>query len=601
MTALVLLALSGPADAAVSGWVRASSTLIDSDNQRHPAEKAVDGLLSSGWGEGADGYGEGAWLDVDLGQLTEVNHVSIWPGNLSEGKKSYREYSRPRTLKITLQGGSEEVVKEVVLEDRVQRLDVAIEGGARKVRIDVVDAYEGFVFSDLFIAEVAVNFYRDPDRTAVIDAWLKSPDALARAEAHEEKIRENYNRINDADFGDSEALEFIMSQAADGADYVRQMVPQVVDVGYRAEAIPPDPVAIKALRKLKDPNAIPAIEMAALRSVGDVARDLTELSEIFYAHQELIGGPGFGAPAWGDEGWGPGNLRSFGEPLPIEVDEARRVYVADVGNNRVQRYKESGTYDRQWGPEADITNEWMGVGRPWYASGAAAGSEPGRFRNALDVELLPDKKAGDSMAVLDAYGAVQIFDPQGRRVGGWSVEIPGFPDDGVGGQAYLAWVAKKKKLVVVFRDRLFAYSLEGELLAEAELADGVPGAVEVGKNSKLYMAYDQYVVMYEWSGFKHGVIMGPEVLGEGYESMDITLDEKKKMWIVTDQGTVFKFKRPGKVDFTIQASEISLVYPRLAAREDLVWITDRDRIIALDAAQKRLDEEAAAEEAALEQ
>ena len=69
MTSLLLLLALPSADAAVSGSVRASSTLIDSDNQRHPADKAVDGLLSKGWGEGADGYGEGAWLDIDLGQL----------------------------------------------------------------------------------------------------------------------------------------------------------------------------------------------------------------------------------------------------------------------------------------------------------------------------------------------------------------------------------------------------------------------------------------------------------------------------------------------------------------------------------------------------
>ncbi len=594
MTSLLLLALLPTADAAVSGWIRASSTLVDSEGARHPAEAAVDGLLASGWGEGAEGYGEGAWLEIDLGQLTEVQRLSIWPGNLSEGEKSFREYSRPRTLRLTLSGGPEERTEEVVLEDRVQRVDLPIEGSARRVRIEVVDAYEGFVFSDLFIAEVAVNFHLSPDRTAALDAWLKSPAAQSRLEEHKAAVHEAYGAIKAADFGDEEALAFLMDQAGDGADFLRAMVPRLVDVGYRAQAIPPDPEAIKALRKLKDPNAIPALERAALRSVGGEEALYRELVQIFYAYQDLIGGPSFSVPAWGDEGWSPGQLQSFGEPLPLEVDSEGRIWVADVGNNRVQRFTPQGLVDKQIGPEPDISKDWMGGVRPWYVSGAASGDAPGRFRTVLDVELMPDKKLGERLATLDAYGRVQIFDTEGRRLGGWEVPIDGPPKDKLGGQAYLAWVGKKKLLMVVFLDQLYAYSPEGELLGQYTLSDGIPSAVEVARSGKLYMAYGQYVVMVDIDGFRHGVIMGPEDLGRGYEYFDLTLDEDRRLWVVTDQGTVYKFKRPGRLDYSIQVSEISLVHPRIAVRDDWVYITDRDRIIATDALQKKLDEEAEA-------
>lgn len=595
MTSLLLLALLPTADAAVSGWIRASSTLVDSEGGRHPADAAVDGLLASGWGEGGEGYGEGSWLELDLGQTTEVQRLSIWPGNLSEGKKSFREYSRPRTLRLTLSGGPEERTEEIVLEDRVQRVDVPIEGSARRVRIEVVDAYEGFVFSDLFIAEVAVNFHLSPDRTAALDAWLESPAAQARLEEHKAAVHEAYAAIKAEDFGDGEALAFLMDQAGDGADFLRAMVPRLVDVGYRAQAIPPDDEAIKALRKLKDPNAIPALEQAALRSVGREEALYRELVQIFYAYQDLIGGPSFSVPAWGDEGWSPGQLQSFGEPLPLEVDGEGRIWVADVGNNRVQRFSPDGLVDKQIGPEPDITNEWMGGVRPWYVSGAAAGDAPGRFRTVLDVEIIPDKKLGERLATLDAYGRVQLFDTGGRRLGGWDVPIDGPPKDKLGGQAYLAWVGKKKQLMVVFLDQLYAYSLDGEPLGQYTLSDGVPSAVEVARDGKLYMAYDQYVVMVDIDGFRHGVIMGPEDLGRGYEYFDLTLDEDRRLWVVTDQGVVYKFKRPGRLDYSIHVSDISLVHPRIAARDDRVYITDRDRIIAIDALQERLDEEAAAE------
>ena len=590
VTSLILgLALLDPAQAAVSGWITASSTLTDDDNQRHAAERAVARLLGAGWGEGESGYGTGSWLDIDLGRATDFQTVSIWPGNLAQGKKSFREYSRPRVVKITISGGAGgSVTAEATLEDKMQRVDIPIQGNARKIRIDVEDVYEGFVFSDLFIAEVAVNFEDCFDRISPMITWLGGADAQAQAQAHEAAVRAAYNTIRGADFGDEGSLDFLMDMAGDGAAYARSQVQYQVDVGFRAAAVPPDPVAMKALRKLKDPNAIPALELARLRSTGAVANELEQLVEVFYAYQELIGGPSFNVPPWGQEGWSPGELRSFGEPLPLEVDREGRVLVADIGNNRIQRYGASGTFDRQWGPEADISDVWMGGGRPYYVSGARPGDEAGRFKNPVDVTMIPGKDS-DGFAVLDAFGRVEIFDGSGARAGGFALSEPGELDDGLGGQGYLVYVEKKKALCVVFNSQLYTYTLDGELLGEWKLADGIPGAVEDSGAGKLLMSFGPYVLLYGTDGFRHGTLFGPEVLGQGFEALDMTLDEKGKLWIVTEQGDVFKFKRPGKVDYRVSASEISLIYPRLAVQADRVWISDRDRIITLDAMQQKMD------------
>ena len=80
---------------------KASSELVDGDG-KHPVSLAFDGLLGSGWGEGAPGAGENQWVELDLGKATDIGSVSIWPGNLKEGAKSYREYSRPKVLQVYL-------------------------------------------------------------------------------------------------------------------------------------------------------------------------------------------------------------------------------------------------------------------------------------------------------------------------------------------------------------------------------------------------------------------------------------------------------------------------------------------------------------------
>ena len=141
--------------AALAAGPSASSTL-EKDDATYAPGLAFDGLLSTGWAEGEFGSGEGQWLELDLGRARQIDTLSIWPGNLSEGAKSYREYTRPRTLKISVDGAV--VVEGQRIQDEIQRVDLDIGKQGRTVRVEVVDSYEGFVFQDLFIAEVAVNF-----------------------------------------------------------------------------------------------------------------------------------------------------------------------------------------------------------------------------------------------------------------------------------------------------------------------------------------------------------------------------------------------------------------------------------------------------------
>ena len=184
----------------------------------------------------------------------------------------------------------------------------------------------------------------------------------------------------------------------------------MVQPGYRAQAMPVSPRAHKALRLFMDANALPAFEMAALRATGEQQKTMYSVVSLLKAHQEMIGTSNVMISNWGEEGWGLGALRSFGEPLPMDMDTDGNIFVADTGNNRIQRFNLDGKAEKQWGPPADMANTWFGSNRDWYVSGAKPSEETGSFMNPLDVAVIHNKKVGDSFAVLDASGRIQIFD-----------------------------------------------------------------------------------------------------------------------------------------------------------------------------------------------
>ncbi len=579
---LLAASLLGPAFA---GTVSASST-GETEAGRHPAALAADGLLTTGWAAAsAPGEDSVQWLELDLGSPTQLTSVSIWGGNIAQGKRSFREFGRPKMVRILVDG--QEVAGPVRLQDAVGRTDVPVDAKGRKVRVVIDEAFAGYVFDPVFVTEVAVNF---PDLGPGGDAWrawLASDAATRKQEAFEQEIRDKYDLYKADEFGDRDALAWIMDAAAEGAPYVRIEAQRKVPVGWRAQAIPSSDTARTALRKLRDSNAIPALEMAMLRSSGTEARQIQDTVEMFLAYQEQIGNEGRTAPPWGEPGFWRGALRGFGEPLALERDSDGRLVIADTGNNRVQRYKDNGLVDRIFGGEIGITNVWFEDGRPWYVSGSEPGEEPGRFMNPLDVALIPDK-GGDGFAVLDAYNRVQVFDSSGARVSGWTVRTDNRPDPKVGGEGYLAWSEKKKRLYAFVEDECRVYDLEGNEVAAFDIKDGTPSAVEIMKNGRLLLAFRGEIMRYD-EGFPHSVVIDEAQLGRGFEDIDMTFDEDGKLWVLTDDGMLRKFKRPGKVDFEVRVTEGSLRKQRLAVYDDMAWYTVDDQLVQIDAAQAWLD------------
>jgi hypothetical protein len=588
MTSLLLLLSTAMAS------VTASSVLTDAAG-KHPAELAVDGLLDTAWGEAKAGSADGEWLELDLGKPTKLKNVALWPGNLSQGSKSYKEYSRPKTVRVLVDGVVQG--KPVRLQDQMQRVDIPVDVTGRKVRFVVDETYDGIVFAELFITEVAVNFPDNDDATG-LDKWLASKEAATALDKYNNELDAAYEKFKTSNGEDEKAWKMLTDAVENGPAFVRPKVKSLIKDGYRAQAIRSSERAQKALRKLKDANAIPSLELAALRATGKDHEALMEMVEIFQAYAELIGGGSANVPYWGQTGWEPGALQGFGEPINLEIDREGNVYAADIGNNRVQRFEETGRPDKVWGGgKADITDVWFEKGRKWYVTGSPSGEGPGQWMNALDIDLIPEKE-GDGLVGIDAQSRVQIFDIQGRQRISWKVGTENASEPNLGGTAYVAYVPDKKRVYAFVGDEAVGYTTDSEEVVRFEIKDGTPNAVEVLDGNKFLFTFGNKVIEYALDGFRQGVVIDKSVLGEGFEDMDITLDESGALWVFTDNGDVFKFKKPGKLEFKLHLSDRQLKHPRIAVRQGILYMCSDDRIERIDVLQEKLDQEAAAAEKA---
>src|SRR2546426_229589 len=69
---------------------------------------------------------------------------------------------------------------------------------------------------------------------------------------------------------------------------------------------------------------------------------------------------------WGSWGFGPGQ---FEYPYGLAADAQGNVYVADKGNDRIQKFRGDGTFIRQWG---------------------GGGSDPGQFDGPTGIAISAD-------------------------------------------------------------------------------------------------------------------------------------------------------------------------------------------------------------------
>ncbi|MCB9681463.1 MAG: hypothetical protein H6733_08320 [Alphaproteobacteria bacterium] len=581
--------------------IKASSELVDDDGVKHPVSAAFDGKLQTAWAEGEMGTGDGSWIEIRFDKPTDVRWISVWPGDLSTGLRSLKEHGRPRSLTVQVQGPDELYETEVGLRDGAmygfERQDIDVDvPQATWIRLTVDQAWGGYLRNDTYIAEVAINHLGGPQPSFdKVDAWVASSAGTKAVDKHRDEVIALFDRIDQAEFGDREALHQLMDWAIDGAPYLGDRVLRDVPVGYRISALPPDDVAVEALLKVKDPNAIPALQLAALRSQGNVQRKLEAAAHYFEAFASLKTGGRRSIDVWGMPGWEKGALQGFGEPLGIDQGVYGDLYLADTANNRITVFTPEGRTRATWGlGAADVTDVWFGGKRPYYVAGNEASLKPGGFFNPIDVDVVSSKES-DEVWVLDAKGRVQWFDDQGVRLGGFKVPVEMAPAPGVGGAGHVR--VTSRGIVVVIGNNGFVYDRDGNQLSTWTVEEGHVTTMAVLPNGRLALGFRRGAAEYDLGGFRHKTLLTGDELPLGYEAWSLAVDEKGKLWAVTDHGYVVKFKRPGKVEFSVRWLKVGSTPPRFTVNDGMLFIAADGRVRQVDALQLKDDaDEAAAEE-----
>lgn len=555
-----------------------ASSQKSTSSSDHAPSKAFDGLLSTSWAEDKPGNGLGEWIEVDLGKDVAIETLSIWGGDFSS-QEGWKGRARVAEATVSWSGPDGDDDKAVELGDRYGRRDVTINATVRKLKITIDEIHEGGIFADAHIAEIAFDFRKSPDadHTAAVDKKVSSSRSLrskaAGAEAALQGLLEACQ--NNEDY--SANFRKIGMWAARGPEYRVGAVQSAVPVGFRLQHLPFDEEAVIALGRLKDANAIPYLQIASAgaRVVGD-REWLEQAVGSFQAQADMNRSMRTTVPNWGSTGMEKGAFSSRGEPLSISADSQGNLWVADVGNNRVQRLTTLGTADLVLGLEKAIVKEWFGDKSEPYASGSDVGREPGQFVQPLFVTV----GNYDNAMVIDSELRVQTFDPEGKPIAQWQLDTRWRPRSGAGNSTpIITWLEDDFYLIV--RDEVFVYTAQGELKTRYNLEGGQVQAGVIAAGGKLLVRHVGTREITEYKpedGFKQGRWLKKDVPEDGSEDWDMATDEKDGLYVVTDAGKVYHWNKRGKFLGEIPVFDNPKDTPRIAVFDTIIFISAKDKI-----------------------
>jgi len=573
---LVLLLL--PTLAAAGPRFTSSSHRVAS-KVAHTAENAFDGLLTTSWAEDAPGLGSGEWLEVDLGRNVKIERISVWGGAFGS-REEWQGRGRLAEATILVKGPGGELEKSMTFGDRFGRRDVSVDSEVRTLRITIDAVHEGTIFADTHIAEIAFDFTAAPNpawQVAIDKSISRSRSLRAAPTKAAEALEAAFQACkNNDDY--SRNFRAIGLHAVRGPEYLLGQVKAHVPAGYRLQFLQFDEAAFEKMGRLKDPNAISYLEVAALGAVKDDDRVwLLDTVDLFKAHQDLRRTSRSTVPNWGSSGMEPGAFMGRGEPLSISADSSGNVWVADVGNNRVQRLSPQGTSNLVLGGEGRVVaREWFGEELP-YASGATPGREAGQFVQPLHLSV----GNYDLAAVIDAELRVQVFDTEGKVTSTWQIDTSWRPEAGTGnGTPIITWLGDD--FYFLLGDEVFIYSAKGKLKKRYHLEGGGVQCAVIAAGGRLLVRHvgDREIIEYTPAdGFRQGRWTKKGVPDDGSEDWDMATDEKDNLYVVTDAGKVYKWNKRGKFIKEIPIFENPRDMPRIAVFGPTIYVAAKDEIV----------------------
>lgn len=571
-------AVAAPALAASPAQVKAKITASSTyeGEERHVAEMAFDGNLATSWAEGKASSGKNEWIEIAWDRPQTIHTVSIWAGDF-RGTEEWEQRNRVAKALISWWTKEGEGSREVEIGDRFARKDVRIDAGSgvTRVRVTIAGIHIGSIFDDTHIAEVAFNFPDTrPDVVAALDAW--------KADRRYPEIVKAYEEARDRAFAQAKAgqeyeanLKWLGEAVAGGAPFLAEKLAGIAPAGFRLQHLSVDEKAVEALRQLRDVRAVPYLEMAAVRSGADVAARLRRLVKELQAWEQLRTAAKAPVPNWGQRGIAPGAFLSRGEALGIDVTSQGDIVVADIGNNRVQRFTPDGRVDAVWGSgEPTIADQWFGQYTEPYATGAAPGEGPGQFRQPQDLAV----GNYDLVAVIDYDKRVQILDPEGKQVATFTIpsDYLVLPGHGTGTPIVSWW---DDNFYFMLGDEVWGYSNKGEQLVRFKVEDHILAGVVADGKLLVRTAASRDLIEYAiQDGFRQGRFNRKPIEEDGSEDWDLATDAEDNVYLVTDVGTLIVWNKKGKLLHKSNVAELGLVRPRIAVSGDVIYVLSGERI-----------------------
>lgn len=230
---------------------------------------------------------------------------------------------------------------------------------------------------------------------------------------------------------------------------------------------------------------------------------------------------------WGSAGSG---ISQFNQPRGIAVDAAGNVYVADMGNHRIQKFNANGVFLAQWGSKgtgngqfdypagiAVDTNgnvyvaEYMGRRVQKFDSngnfltkwGTGVGAGPSTFCCPLGVAVGPE----GNIYVVEQYPRIQVFTPNGVYIREWGgyvgIGVEPNPKDRQNEFEFWYGIAVDAEGSVYVADgnqlRVLKFDSTGNLLAKWK-GVGIPIGVTVDAANHVYVSGDGRVRKFTSSG-----------------------------------------------------------------------------------------------------
>lgn len=139
--------------------VKASSTLPPEDGKEYPATNIRTRYEETAWSEGAKGSGVGEWLEITPAAPKRLLEILLKGGFQKDGL--FKKNARPKRVVFKLNGEHE---IQATLPDKEEEIVIPVTGydkPVKKIRMTVLEVYEGSAFEDLCITSLRLHALLD--------------------------------------------------------------------------------------------------------------------------------------------------------------------------------------------------------------------------------------------------------------------------------------------------------------------------------------------------------------------------------------------------------------------------------------------------------